>query len=292
MEKRKDILASTTVDTLKDVVEQVVHDLVGPLSFLDLYVNQLSSAKKTSDVDAEEIASSARRSLEKVLGIVDSLKDSARESALKFGTHDFSAIVRSVISEVTAIAGKKDVKINYAGPDHLIGKFDESKVSRAIQNLVINAIEASNFGGDVSVIIMHSGRSVWIEVADSGSGVPEGLNDKIFDRGFSFGKEFGSGLGLAYCKSVVEMHGGSVNVVTREGQGAAFTLSFPLSAVLAAEKIKVAKKEKVKATLLDDGDEMCGAWVSSMFERYSSVEFVEPRVPGEIYSEGEITLDP
>ena len=89
------------------------------------------------------------------------------------------------------------------------------KLERVVLNLVNNAVEAdSDF---VSVASKEEGSSLVISVVDDGPGVPEEHIDSLFERGATFGKEGGTGIGLAYARHVVKGHGGEISYRRKEG---------------------------------------------------------------------------
>lgn len=119
---------------------------------------------------------------------------------------------------------------------------DESQMNQVIQNIIINAKQAMPEGGSVGVSAenivierdliekapMKKGRYVKISIRDSGIGISKNLLAKIFDPYFTT-KETGSGLGLAITHSIVQKHGGSIAVESRQGQGTTFHIYLPAS---------------------------------------------------------------
>jgi len=101
-------------------------------------------------------------------------------------------------------------------------------VQQALMNLIINARQAMTPGGGIlTVRAVEEGRTMRISVADTGPGVEPRVMDRIFEPFFSTKGSAGSGLGLAFCKRVVEAHGGRICVESSPGQGACFTIVLP-----------------------------------------------------------------
>lgn len=95
-------------------------------------------------------------------------------------------------------------------------------------NLYLNAIQAIGQHGVISVTASESGAGVKISVTDSGKGIAAGQLEAIFTPYFTTKAE-GTGLGLAVVHNIVEQHGGTIQVASREGKGATFTLCLPVN---------------------------------------------------------------
>ena len=111
---------------------------------------------------------------------------------------------------------------------------DEMKLSLAITNLVENAIKYNMEEGWVRVTLDADHKFFYLKVQDSGIGIPEDVQDRIFERFYRVDKARsretgGSGLGLAITRNVVLMHKGAIKLSSKEGEGSTFTLRIPLN---------------------------------------------------------------
>jgi len=106
---------------------------------------------------------------------------------------------------------------------------DKDQIEQALINLTLNAIEATDPGGKVSINSRFNSRteSVEIMVSDTGKGISEEDMNRIFDPFFTT-SESGTGLGLAITHGIIEQHGGTIDVKSKLGQGTSFTIRFPL----------------------------------------------------------------
>jgi signal transduction histidine kinase/CheY-like chemotaxis protein len=136
---------------------------------------------------------------------------------------------------------------------------DSAQLARVVQNLVLNATQASPSGGRVSVRLerrIHaSGPVLRLSVGDQGAGIAPELIGRIFDPYFTT-RSAGSGLGLAITHAIVERHGGHIDVDSVPGKGTTFQVELPVVAV-AAEKQDVrprALPEGVRVLLVDDDE--------------------------------------
>jgi two-component system, sporulation sensor kinase E len=105
---------------------------------------------------------------------------------------------------------------------------NEDQLKQAILNLVLNAIEAMPDGGRLSIATRKDPDQAIIEVGDTGLGIPEEIQDDIFDFYFTT-KEEGTGLGLPIVARIVEFHRGGMDLESTEGEGTKFTVELPLS---------------------------------------------------------------
>jgi signal transduction histidine kinase len=112
----------------------------------------------------------------------------------------------------------------------MITKVDADLIKQAILNVVLNGAQAmSPQGGELHVTLREEGRMAAIEIADSGSGIPDEIRAKIFDLYFTTRKD-GSGIGLAMTYRIIQLHSGSIDVQSKQNIGSTFTLKLPLLA--------------------------------------------------------------
>jgi signal transduction histidine kinase len=143
---------------------------------------------------------------------------------------DLDQLVRNIVETHRTDYASFVSSITITSPGPIIGEWDADKIEQVILNLLNNAIKFGR-GLPIEIKLAQSNRSVMIHVKDSGIGIPETEQDKIFDefeRGSSSDYS-GLGLGLFISKQVVDAHGGQIRVQSREGQGSLFTVSLPLS---------------------------------------------------------------
>jgi signal transduction histidine kinase len=127
-------------------------------------------------------------------------------------------------------------RIVLAGETSLVGEWDQARMERVVDNLIGNAVKYSPAGGVVTVICateMEPDAWAILSVRDEGVGVPEADLGRIFERfhrASNVGGIAGTGIGLATTRDVVEQHGGTITVDSREGRGSTFTIRLPISA--------------------------------------------------------------
>jgi signal transduction histidine kinase len=143
-----------------------------------------------------------------------------------------SAIIVRSAEEMIPVCLKKGILLetNFAEDlPEIIG--DEESLVRVFTNIIGNATKYTPEGGKITVSAQHDEYYVTVSIADTGAGIPHDKIPFIFEPFFRVrGKEEkhrGSGLGLTFCKKIMESHNGGIEVTSKEGEGTTFTLTFP-----------------------------------------------------------------
>jgi signal transduction histidine kinase len=105
---------------------------------------------------------------------------------------------------------------------------DADHMSQVIYNIAANARDAMPGGGTFTVATHKTGDQVELRFTDTGPGVPEEMQNQIFEPFFTYGKREGAGLGLSIARRIVEEHGGQLWMESSDEQGATFVVSLPL----------------------------------------------------------------
>jgi signal transduction histidine kinase len=191
-------------------------------------------AQLMAEADAREVR---QEHCEEILRQFDVLTSMQRE-VLEFARGERSIFVRRVYLRKFFSDFERQLRLEIEGkPIELevqveskaVARFDEGRMARAIHNLVRNAVEAMlPQGGKLNLSAAVADQELVIRVADTGPGIPQEIESKLFQSFVTMGKEGGTGLGLAIVKKIVEEHGGRVNV-TSGPSGATFELGLPQS---------------------------------------------------------------
>jgi len=129
--------------------------------------------------------------------------------------------------QIEQYAENHPVKIEFNIDTKVTARFDETRVARAVQNLARNAVEAmGDKGGLLSIYARMDGDDLLIGVSDTGPGIPEEIQGRMFQSFVTAGKQGGTGLGLAIVKKIVQEHKGTVDVRSSP-RGATFELRLP-----------------------------------------------------------------
>jgi signal transduction histidine kinase len=216
------------------------HELRTPLNailgYTELIVDRIYGdlPEKVSEV-LERVQKSGRHLLGLINDVLDLSKIEAGQLALAVDDYSFNDVVQSVVSAVGSLAAEKrlPLKVNVAR-DLPAGRGDERRIAQVLLNLVGNAIKFTE-AGEVTVRVVNSGSAFLVSVADTGPGIREEDQQKIFEEfqqsdSSSTKTKGGTGLGLAIAKRIVEMHGGRIWVESTLGKGATFFFSVPVRA--------------------------------------------------------------
>jgi len=120
----------------------------------------------------------------------------------------------------------RKVQVTTDIPDDLSLYLDRRLMQRVFTNLILNAIQAMPEGGRLTICAAPSDGAVLVTVEDTGVGIREDIKDKLFSPLFT-NKAKGTGLGLAVCKRIVELHDGTITVESEEGRGARLVVKLP-----------------------------------------------------------------
>ena len=131
-----------------------------------------------------------------------------------------------IASTLSSMKVPRKVQVKTDIPDDLSLYLDRRLMQRVFTNLILNAIQAMPEGGQLSISAATSDGVVLMTVEDTGVGIREDIKDKLFSPLFT-NKAKGTGLGLAVCKRIVELHDGTITVESEEGRGARFVVKLP-----------------------------------------------------------------
>lgn len=217
------------------LVAGVLHDLRAPLAAVRGLIEVLGS-RPGSLQDRERMLTTVNGCVQRQSRFIESLEQLTQvelaADSFTFGAVDLDQLVSAVIELLSQRAKECGVELQYTPCSVPPIAGDSFWISRAITNVVVNAIHYTPPRGRVSVELSESSGSIRCAVRDSGVGIPEEEIERIFEHFYratpvvAEGKE-GSGLGLAVVKKVVERHHGSVTVESELGKGTTFQLSLP-----------------------------------------------------------------
>ena len=211
----------------------VVHDLKNPVHAMDLHAQLLLLEELPADAREAvlHIRAGARRLSQMILNLLDVSKADEGRLVPQRSEVDLVGLIADVLAETAVLATDRSIALRSEAGGVSV-RADRDLLRRTLTNLVENAIRYAPEGTAVTISAAVSADGTQIRVADEGRGIPAALRDRVFDpfvQGDSGNHDdlrANRGLGLSFCKTAVEAHGGAIWV--EDGSpGAVFCLRFP-----------------------------------------------------------------
>lgn len=228
-----------------DFVGLVSYELRSPLTNIVGFTHLLADPRTGPLNDKQrDYTGHIMSSSQALMAIVDDILDLATIDAgimrLQVGDVDVAATVAAAIEGVKdRLSAHRLTLVTDIAPDIGHVEADEKRVRQMLFNLLSNAVSFSVEGGRVTVAARREAdQALVLSVADEGVGIPEEQLKSVFDRFYTRRQgphRGGAGLGLSIVKSFVELHGGTVDIMSREGKGTTVTCRMPLRAVEAGD---------------------------------------------------------
>jgi len=178
----------------------------------------------------EHIHTSGRHLLGLINDILDLAKVEAGGLDLRLGPLRVDNAVTELLTILSPLIAKKDLIIESQLPA-TTAMADRVRFRQIVENLLSNAIKFTEPGGSVTVAVQQAGDDAYVSVADTGVGIAEDDQERVFEEFQQVGdpdrQRAGTGLGLALTRSLVEAHGGEITLVSILGKGSAFTVRLP-----------------------------------------------------------------
>ena len=199
---------------------RIAHDLKNPLSVIK---NSVELMKMSATLDSKAIKDYER--IERATVRISHQIEEVLEYVWPRPLNPSETSLLSILKLITSRNNLQKVEVNLPSKDVNL-TCDASKMEIVFSNLILNAIQAMDGIGKIYVRTVEDEKSVTIEIEDTGHGIPSDLLPKIFEPMFTT-RQIGTGLGLVSCKTIVEKHGGTINVKTQVGKGTTFIIRLP-----------------------------------------------------------------
>jgi two-component system sensor histidine kinase KdpD len=235
-EQAKEATLKIQAESLRNsLLSSISHDLRTPLativcaaSTLETDMENLSSEQRENL--ARAISEEAQRMSELTSKILEMARLEAGEVVLNRQWYAPEEIIGCALARLDKKLKNRPVNVHIA--DNLVLIYvDVVLLQQVLMNLLENAVKYSLPDSPIDITVENFTSSLSIAVADRGVGIPENLQEKIFDKFFRIQKESaqsGVGLGLSICRAIVEAHGGKIQATQRSGGGTVFQLHLPL----------------------------------------------------------------
>jgi signal transduction histidine kinase len=223
---------------LKDnLVGLIVHDINNLLMITSINFRRAFVKREDFPEDIKKPLTLAGMHLEELAALVSDFVDIGKieegKISLNMEDVDINALLSSAIEKMSPTAQHSGIDLKKSDPDpQLHFKFDRGLILRIINNLILNAVKFMPKGGTIEVGADSFENGLRLFVKDTGMGIPPEYKEKIFEKfsqaeGEQANFKRGKGLGLTFCKLVVEAHGGKIWVESELGKGSAFYVTLP-----------------------------------------------------------------
>lgn len=225
----------------QEFVSNVSHELKTPITSIRVLADSLMGMQDAPIELYQEFMEDISDEIDRESKIIDDLlalvKMDKSEAELNIAQVNINTLISQILKRLRPIANRRGVELVFETIREVTADVDEMKLSLAISNLVENAVKYNVENGWVRVTLDADHKFFYVKVADSGIGIPEEFQDRIFDRFYRVDKARtretgGSGLGLSITRNVVLMHRGAIKLLSKEGEGSTFTLRIPLNYIV------------------------------------------------------------
>lgn len=224
-----DFRLASQMRAMATLYRAAAHDLKAPINSILLNIQLLEERLGTEAPRVARYLDVLREELRRLHRATEMILSQAAPAPRDPESVDLCDVFRELEALLAPQARAQRVTLGVhlpQGPVLCLGHRDQLK--QALVNLAINALEAVSEGGTITLDLRKNGKYATLRVEDDGPGVPEDLRRRIFELNFSTKTE-GKGIGLYVARSVVESHGGTIEVESNEGKGSRFRLELPLA---------------------------------------------------------------
>ena len=276
-ERNARMLAQRTARVKDEFLATLSHELRTPLNAILGWTQLLRSRAAPEAAELERAMEIIERNARAQVRLIDDLLDLSRIMSGRFRLDvqqvSLVDIARSALDSIEPTAQTKGIRLeSVLDPRSVVVSGDPARLQQVFWNLLSNAVKFTPRGGRIQVVLQRVNSHIEFSVSDTGIGIPAAFLPHVFERfsqkDSSTHREYGGlGLGLAICKQLVDLHGGSIQAKSMgEGQGATFVITLPLvmlgkekdagrvhpTAAELAELVPVPRLDGVRALVVDD----------------------------------------
>jgi len=233
--QREQLVQSERVAAWRELARRLAHELKNPLFPLQITVENLQRARERSAGEFDEVFRESTNTLlaelSNLKSIVGRFSDFAKMPAPDLKSVNMNDVVRDALrpfyAQFTAVGRPSITPEMYLEEDIPAIEADPELLHRAVQNLVLNALDAMPAGGTLTIRTRPGTEGgVLFEIADTGAGLTREECERLFTPYYTT-KQYGTGLGLAIVQSVVSDHTAKISVESEAGHGTTFRIEFP-----------------------------------------------------------------
>jgi signal transduction histidine kinase len=274
----KSLVEQTQTASMGRLAAQVAHDIRSPLAAIQGIERELPQLPESQRL-------LLRSAIGRIRDIANNLILKNREvhlqkqsEAVTLKTYLITSLVDSLVTEKRMqFRSHLNIEIDWniaPGTQNLYAKVNPTEFKTALSNIINNGIEAMSFNGHLSLEIHSTQSEVHIEVKDTGIGIPENIMSHLGTRGFTYGKDEGSGLGLYQAKESLKAWGGRIAFDSDGATGTTVTIQLPRSSAPSWFATTLPVQENSRVVILDDDPSIHQIWIN----RFGSLQATEKGV--------------
>lgn len=228
-----------SIDGSRDeFVSNVSHELKTPMTSMKVLADSLL-ATENAPIEMykefmQDIAEEIDRENEIIGDLLNLVRTDGERAVLNIETVDVNELMEVVLKRLKSIALKNNIEIIFESMRPVTASIDRVKFIIVLTNIIENAIKYNHPEGWVKITLNADHKFFYVDVSDSGIGIPEECKDHVFERFYRVDKARsretgGTGLGLAITKNIVLLHKGTIMFYSKENEGTTFNIRIPLN---------------------------------------------------------------
>ena len=228
-----------SIDGSRDeFVSNVSHELKTPMTSMKVLADSLL-ATENAPIEMykefmQDIAEEIDRENEIIGDLLNLVRTDGERAVLNIETVDVNELMEVVLKRLKPIALKNNIEIIFESMRPVTASIDRVKFIIVLTNIIENAIKYNHPEGWVKITLNADHKFFYVDVSDSGIGIPEECKDHVFERFYRVDKARsretgGTGLGLAITKNIVLLHMGTIKFYSKENEGTTFNIRIPLN---------------------------------------------------------------
>jgi signal transduction histidine kinase len=225
---QEQLIQTAKLAAIGELASNVAHELNNPLTSIVGYSELIKEEENIENImrDIEIIEKESMRARD----IVHQLLEFSRKRPLEIRELDINALLREAVALFRVQLKSTDIGIDekYGEVQRIYG--DANQLKQVFLNIFNNAIHAMPHGGEIIVVTgINGNENVFVEISDTGVGIPKEILPRVFEPFFTTKRERGTGLGLSISYKIIESHSGRISIESEVGKGTKVTILLPLN---------------------------------------------------------------
>lgn len=226
-----EVLQAEKLSVIGRFARNIVHDFKNPLNVIGL-ATEMAVADWSDEESRLASLDRIQRQTRRMTNMLNELLEFSRGEAQSFVPNNVNYVryVRELVADVQPDLKEKKIEVTFeSDTSEIDARIDSQRINHLFYNLINNAADEMRKGGSLRINARLDGDKVITEIRDTGPGIAPEIASQLFEPFATHGKAHGTGLGLSICKKIVTDHGGDIWAESKEGEGAQFSFTIPVS---------------------------------------------------------------